>query len=53
MGEPPKNMKNELVRRLIDSFNEATAAIPCWDEYAATGKAVFDCPEAKEKKAAP
>lgn len=51
MGEPPKNMKNDLVRRLISSFNEATAAIPCWDEYAATGKAVYDCPEAQKEKA--
>ena len=31
-------MKNDLVRKLIDSFNEATAAIPCWDTYAESGK---------------
>lgn len=30
---PPKGCKNELTIRLIQSFNEATDAIPCWDEY--------------------
>lgn len=30
-------MKNDLVRALIDAFNEATAAIPCWDEYSKSG----------------
>ncbi|MEW5304340.1 MAG: hypothetical protein WDW36_006957 [Sanguina aurantia] len=38
MGDPPKDMKNDLVRRLIDSFNEAFEALGCWDDYAATGK---------------
>ena len=37
MGDPPKGMKNDLVRALIDAFNEATAAIPCWEEYAQSG----------------
>ena len=37
MGDPPKDMKNDLVRLLIDSFNEATAAIPCWDDYSKSG----------------
>lgn len=31
-------MKNDLVRALIKSFNEATDAIPCWDKYVETGK---------------
>jgi hypothetical protein len=35
LGPPPTNMKNDLVRALINSFNEATDAIPCWDQYAA------------------
>lgn len=38
MGDPPKDMKNDLVRRLINSFNEAFEALGCWDDYAATGK---------------
>jgi hypothetical protein len=38
LGDPPKNMKNDLVRALINSFNEATDAIPCWDKYAETGQ---------------
>ena len=25
------------IRALINSFNEATAAIPCWDKYAESG----------------
>eukprot|EP00198_Chlamydomonas_reinhardtii_P000268 XP_001689603.1 predicted protein [Chlamydomonas reinhardtii] len=47
LGEPPKNMKNDLVRALINSINEASAALPCWDQYAETGKAVYDCDEIK------
>jgi hypothetical protein len=31
-------MTNELVRHLINSINEATANIPCWDEYVDGGK---------------
>ena len=31
-------MTNELVRHLINAINEATANIPCWDEYVETGK---------------
>ncbi len=38
LGDPPKGMKNDLVRALINSFNEATEAIPCWDEFEKTGK---------------
>jgi hypothetical protein len=38
LGDPPKNMKNDLVRALINSFNEATDAIPCWDKYAETAQ---------------
>jgi len=37
LTEPPKGMKNELVRHLIHAINEATDAIPGWDEYAKTG----------------
>lgn len=33
------------VRKLMDSFNEATDAIPCWDEYAKTGKVPKTCSE--------
>jgi hypothetical protein len=39
-------MDNDLVRALISSINEATAAIPCWDEYAREGKVVA-CDEDK------
>ncbi|KDD75345.1 hypothetical protein H632_c731p1 [Helicosporidium sp. ATCC 50920] len=39
LGEPPAGMKNELVRHLIHAINEASAAIPGWDQYAKTGKA--------------
>mmetsp|Transcript_36561 Transcript_36561/g.92332 ORF Transcript_36561/g.92332 Transcript_36561/m.92332 type:complete len:560 (-) Transcript_36561:275-1954(-) len=46
LGEPPKGMKNDLVRALINSFNEATDAIPCWDKYAETGKVPATCDEA-------
>ncbi|KAG1657279.1 hypothetical protein FOA52_005473 [Chlamydomonas sp. UWO 241] len=46
LGDPPVNMKNDLVRKLIDSFNEATAAIPCWDEYAKNGQIPATCDEA-------
>lgn len=44
LGEPPKAMKNDLVRALINSINEATDALPCWDKYAETGK-VEHCDE--------
>uniref|UniRef100_A0A7R9VVW4 Hydroxyproline O-arabinosyltransferase-like domain-containing protein n=1 Tax=Chlamydomonas euryale TaxID=1486919 RepID=A0A7R9VVW4_9CHLO len=46
LGDPPKGMKNDLVRMLINSFNEATDATPCWDEYHATGKIPQACDEA-------
>ena len=32
-------MDNDLVRRLLDAINEATEAIPGWDEYERTGVA--------------
>jgi hypothetical protein len=38
MTDPPANMKNDLVRWLIKAFNEATDAIPCWDQYVSSGK---------------
>ena len=36
---PPAGMKNDQVRFLINAINEATAAIPGWDEYSKTGVA--------------
>lgn len=38
LEQPPQGMKNDLVRFLINAINEASAAIPCWDEYVKTGK---------------
>lgn len=38
LGQPPAGMKNDLVRFLINAINEATDALPCWDEYVKTGK---------------
>ncbi|KAJ9530850.1 hypothetical protein QJQ45_028857 [Haematococcus lacustris] len=47
LGAPPAGMKNDLVRALIDAFNEATDAIPCWTEYAEAGGVVpKECKEA-------
>jgi hydroxyproline O-arabinosyltransferase len=40
LEEPPENMTNELVRQLIRQLNEATDAIPGWDEYQKTGRAM-------------
>lgn len=39
LGEPPEGMPNELVRHLIHAINEASEAIPGWDEYEKTGHA--------------
>eukprot|EP00891_Asterochloris_glomerata_P002540 jgi/Astpho2/2540/e_gw1.00048.41.1_t len=36
---PPASVKSELVQHLIRALNEATDAIPGWDEYAISGKA--------------
>ncbi|KXZ44208.1 hypothetical protein GPECTOR_71g569 [Gonium pectorale] len=47
LGDPPKNMHNDLVRALINSINEATAALPCWDQYAETGKVLYECEDMK------
>jgi len=44
LGAPPKGVKNDMVRKLIDSINEATANIECWDQYYTTGK-VAPCDE--------
>ena len=38
-------MMNDLIRRLIDSINEASTSIPCWEEYSQSGKANYECPE--------
>lgn len=45
LGPPPKGAKNDMVRALVSAINEATAAIPCWDEYARTGTAPRPCEE--------
>jgi hypothetical protein len=37
--EPPANVDHDLMRKLIRMFNEATASIPCWDDYIKTSKA--------------
>jgi len=37
LGSPPEKMDNQMVRHLIDALNEATNAIPGWDEYEKTG----------------
>mmetsp|Transcript_21179 Transcript_21179/g.63737 ORF Transcript_21179/g.63737 Transcript_21179/m.63737 type:complete len:583 (-) Transcript_21179:106-1854(-) len=39
LGQPPPGMQNHLVQHLLNAVNEATAAIPGWDDYAATGVA--------------
>jgi hypothetical protein len=44
LGAPPKGMHNDMVRKLIDSINEATENIECWDEYYKTGK-ITPCDE--------
>lgn len=49
---PPAFVQNDLVRHIISMVNEATAAIPCWDEYVATKKVTRDCAEAKAISAA-
>ena len=46
LGAPPAGMRNDMVRALVASINEATAAIPCWDAYAASGVAPRPCSEA-------
>lgn len=33
LGDPPKGMKNDLVRFLIKAINEASDNLPCWDKY--------------------
>jgi hypothetical protein len=45
LGMPPEKMTNLLTRRLIESINEASSAIPCWDEYAETGLVTNTCGE--------
>eukprot|EP00798_Chlamydomonas_sp_ICE-L_P018627 gene18627-25142_t len=42
VSDPPTGMKNDLVRTLIESFNEATDAIPCWDDYQKTHTASIE-----------
>ncbi|PNH11871.1 hypothetical protein TSOC_001280, partial [Tetrabaena socialis] len=50
LGEPPKPMHNDLVRALINSINEATAALPCWEQYAESGRVSYDCDDMKTLK---
>jgi hypothetical protein len=38
-------MHNDMVRALIACINEATANIPCWDEYYRTGRRAAACDE--------
>lgn len=49
---PPKNVRNLLVREIISMVNEATAAIPCWDDYYRTQKVTTKCSQAQELDAA-
>lgn len=37
---PPVGMKNDLVRTLISAIDEATDALPGWNEYHFTGRAM-------------
>ncbi len=39
LSPPPDGMQNDLVGQLITIINEATAAIPGWDDYARSGRA--------------
>ncbi|KAJ9512188.1 hypothetical protein QJQ45_012658 [Haematococcus lacustris] len=41
---PPPVVKNDFARLIINMLNEATNAIPCWDEYVATRKVTTACP---------
>eukprot|EP00798_Chlamydomonas_sp_ICE-L_P012386 gene12386-15579_t len=44
--EPPPAVINNMVRAMIRAFNEATDAIPCWDDYyASEGEIKQDCTE--------
>lgn len=45
LGDPPAAMKNDMVRALINSINEASQNIPCWDDYFHTGKRSPTCDE--------
>jgi hypothetical protein len=45
ISDPPSKMDNDLVRTLINAFNEATSAIPCWNQYQQSGSVVYDCGE--------
>lgn len=38
-------MRNDMVRKLVDSINEATSNIPCWDAYARAGVKPATCNE--------
>ncbi len=40
---PPAYVHNQLVRTIIAMLNEATNAIPCWDEYFKTQKVTRTC----------
>eukprot|EP00798_Chlamydomonas_sp_ICE-L_P000483 gene483-1889_t len=46
VAQPPPGVNNPMVRAMIRYFNEATDAIPCWDDYVSTkGKISQDCTE--------
>lgn len=38
LAQPPGNVDCALCRLIITMLNEATDAIPCWDQYVETGK---------------
>lgn len=38
LSQPPQGMDNDLVRLMIQMFNQAMEDIPCWDEYSTTGR---------------
>lgn len=44
LDQPPANVENALVRTIISMINEATANIPCWQQYHDTKKVLTVCP---------
>ncbi|KAG2433123.1 hypothetical protein HYH02_012825 [Chlamydomonas schloesseri] len=38
LAMPPEVVHNNLVRLIVGMINEATDALPCWDDYVATSK---------------
>lgn len=46
LAMPPANVQNQLVRDIIAMLNEATATIPCWDQYVKDRTVTRICPAA-------